>query len=93
MLRDLRRAFFSRSMKLLQHPTVSRLLADPRTMELFIAAVRTKDRATDAMGDARTRLLHLLGLASSEEVGDLKTVIGALERKVRRLDRDDLEPG
>lgn len=90
---DLRRAFFSRSMKLLQHPTVTRLLADPRTMDLFIAAVRTKDRASDAAGVARTRLLNLLGLASSQEIGDLKTVIRDLERKVRRLDHDEADEG
>ena len=66
---DLRRAFFSRSMLLLQHPTVKRLLADPRTMDLFIAAVRTKERAGDMLAGVRGRIVD---------------AVRDLERKVRR---------
>jgi len=53
---DLRRAFFSRSMKLLNHPTVARLLGDPLAMDLFIAAVRGKIRLSQAFAEARSRI-------------------------------------
>ena len=66
---DLRRAFFSRGMKLLRHPTVSRLLADPRAMDLFVAGVRGKARIDEVvdgalsplMAEARRRLARLTG--------------------------------
>lgn len=84
---DLRRAFFSRGMKLLQHPTVARLMADPRTMDLFVAVVRGKEQLADALLEARRRLAHAVGLATAQEISDLKIVIRDLERMVRRGER------
>ncbi len=81
---DFRRAFFSRGMKLLQHPTVAKVMADPRTMDLFVAAVRGKEKINDALAEARRRLAHAVGLATAQEIEDLKVVIRDLERMVRR---------
>jgi hypothetical protein len=83
---DLRRAFFARSMRLLQHPTVARALSDPRAMDWFVAAVRTKEQLTDLWLEARRRLAHAVGLATTQEVSDLKVVIRDLERQMRRSD-------
>ena len=85
---DLRRSIFSRGMKLLQHPTVAKLLADPRAMDLFVGAMRTRQRAADLLDEARRRLVQLVGLATEQEVRDLKVVIRDLERKVRNVEDD-----
>ncbi len=85
---DLRRSFFSRGMKLLQHPTVTKLLADRRAMDLFVGAMRTRQRAADLLDEARRRLAQLVGLATEQEVRDLKVVIRDLERKVRSVEDD-----
>ena len=50
---DLRRAFFSRSMKLLRHHVVARWLAGPRAMDTFVGVVRTLGR-TRARVQSRT---------------------------------------
>jgi hypothetical protein len=50
---DLRRAFFEQSMKILRHPKVERALADPRAMDLFVAAVRLQERARRALHQLR----------------------------------------
>jgi hypothetical protein len=42
---DLRRAFFSRAMRIFDDERVKRTLADPRAMDVFLALVRWKDRA------------------------------------------------
>jgi hypothetical protein len=81
---DLRRAFFSRSMKMLQHPRVAKMLADPRAMDLFVAAIRWKERAGDALLEAQRKVVSAIGLATQQELRDLKTVIRDLERRVRR---------
>ena len=83
---DFRRVFFARGMKLLQHPAVTRVLADPRAMDLFVAAVRSKERVADALLEARRRLAQIVGLATAQEIKDLKVVIRDLERMVRRSD-------
>ena len=57
---DLRRSFFSQGMKLLQHPTVTKLLADPRAMEIFVGAVKTKERAEQLFVEARERIAQLI---------------------------------
>ncbi len=36
-------------MKLLQHPRVARALADPRALDLYVTAVKTTERASDAL--------------------------------------------
>ena len=71
-------------MKLLQHPAVAKVMADPRTMDLFVAVVRTKEQLGDALAEARRRLAGLAGLVTAQEVADLKVVIRDLERMVRR---------
>jgi hypothetical protein len=53
---DLRRAFFERSMKLLRHPKIERALADPRAMDVFVAAVRLQERARRTLAKLRRRL-------------------------------------
>lgn len=60
---DLRRAFFSRSMKLLRHRTVVRWLADPRAMDAFVVLVQTTDNVKERLRQA---------------AANVKTVIGAL---------------
>ena len=80
---DLRRAFFSRSMKLLAHPTVSRALADPRALDAFVTIVRTKELLEGALVEARRRMANALGLTTAQELRDLKVVVRDLERRLR----------
>ncbi|MEO6955052.1 MAG: hypothetical protein ABI321_24845 [Polyangia bacterium] len=60
---DLRRAFFSRSMKLLRHPTVVRWLEDPRAMDTFVVVAHTlgttKERVQQTAADMRTFVRRL----------------------------------
>jgi hypothetical protein len=53
---DLRRAFFSRSMRLLDDERVKRVLADPRAVDAFVAIVRAKDSATSLVRAALSKL-------------------------------------
>jgi hypothetical protein len=70
-------------MKFLHHPTVARALSDPRALDAFVAALRLRDRAVDALGETRRRAAQAMGLATAQEIRDLKTVIRDLERRLR----------
>jgi len=81
----LRRTILSRGLKVLHHPKVRRALGHPRTMDLFVAAVRVRDQIAATLVDARRRVVHAAGLATQKEVRDLKKLIRELEQRLREL--------
>jgi hypothetical protein len=75
-------------MKLLAHPTVTRALADPRALDVFVTVVRTKERIEGALDEACRRMANAIGLSTAQELRDLKIVVRDLERRLRAQEPD-----
>jgi hypothetical protein len=53
---DLRRAFFTRAMKLVRHPRVARALGSTHAMDAFVYLVQAKERGERALRRIADRL-------------------------------------
>lgn len=74
-------------MKLTQNPAVGKLLQDERFMRLVVLAMSMPGRVSTFTAEQKERFAKEMGLATSDEVRDLKRQLGALEDTVRRLER------
>jgi hypothetical protein len=77
----------SEGLKLTQNPTVGKLLQDERFMRLVVLAMSMPGRVSTFTAEQKERFAKEMGLATQEEVRDLKRQVGALEDAVRRLER------
>lgn len=77
----------SETMKLTQNPAVAKLLADERFMRLAVTAMSMPGRVATFTSEQKERFAKEMGLATSDEVRDLKRQVAALEDTVRRLER------
>jgi hypothetical protein len=77
----------SEGLKLTQNPTVGKLMQDERFMRLVVLAMSMPGRVSTFTAEQKERFAKEMGLATQEEVRDLKRQVGALEDAVRRLER------
>ncbi|HTJ81204.1 MAG TPA: hypothetical protein VL400_05750 [Polyangiaceae bacterium] len=84
---SLKDKLLAEGMKLSSNPAVSKLLADERFMRLVVAAMSVPGRLSTFTAEQRERFATEMGLATSDEVRDLKRRVVALEDAVRRLER------
>jgi hypothetical protein len=84
---SLKDKLFAEGMKLSSTPAVSKLMQDERFMRLVVAAMSMPGRVSTFTAEQRERFAREMGLATSDEVRDLKRQLGALEDAVRRLER------
>ena len=77
----------SEGLKLTQNPTVGKLIQDERFMRLVVLAMSMPGRVSTFTAEQKERFAKEMGLATQEEVRDLKRQVGALEDAVRRLER------
>lgn len=77
----------SETMKLSQSPAVAKLLADERFMRLVVLAMSMPGRVSTFTSEQKERFAKEMGLATSDDVRDLKRQLGALEDALRRLER------
>ncbi len=84
---SLKDKLLSEGVKLTQNAAVGKLLQDPRFMRLVVLAMSMPGRVSTFSAEQRERFAREMGLATADEVRDLKRQIGALEDTIRRLER------
>ena len=76
----------SEGMKLASNPAFAKLMQDERFMKLIMAAMSMPGRVNTFTSEQREHFAKAMGLATQEEVRDLKRTVAALERAVSRLE-------
>ena len=74
-------------MKLAANPNVAKLMQDERLMKLFMAAMSVPGKVSSFTTEQKETFAKAMGLATADEVRDLKRTVAALEREVARLRR------
>jgi hypothetical protein len=75
----------SEGMKLATNPAVAKLMQDERFMKLVMAAMAVPGRVSTFTAEQKELFAKSMGLATQEEVRDLKRTVAALERAVAKL--------
>ena len=81
----LKEKLMSEGMKLASNPQVAKLLQDERFMRLVMTAVAMPGRVATFTAEQKEQFAKTMGLASADEVRDLKRTVQALEDDVARL--------
>lgn len=74
-------------MKLAANPQVAKLMADERVMKLVMTAVSMPGKVQTFTAEQKEAFAKSMGLATQDEVKDLKRQIAALEREISDLRR------
>lgn len=74
-------------MKLAANPNVAKLMQDERLMKVFMAAMSVPGKVSSFSTEQKEAFAKAMGLATADEVRDLKRTVAALEREVARLRR------
>jgi cell division FtsZ-interacting protein ZapD len=75
----------SEGMKLATNPQVAKLLQDERFMKLVMTAMSVPGRVSTFTTEQKETFAKTMGLATSDEVRDLKRTVASLEQAVTRL--------
>lgn len=75
-----------KGLKLVTDPRVAKLAQDERVMRLVMQAMSVPGRVSTFTDEQRESFAKVMGLATSEEVRDLRRVVASLEDAVRRLE-------
>jgi polyhydroxyalkanoate synthesis regulator phasin len=76
----------SEGMKLAANPAVAKLMQDERFMKAVMAAMSMPGKVSTYTTEQKEHFAKAMGLATQEEVRDLKRTVAALERAVARLE-------
>lgn len=76
----------SEGLKLATNPAVSKLMQDERFMKLVMAAMAMPGKVSNFTAEQKETFAKGMGLATQEEVNNLKRTVAALERTVARLE-------
>lgn len=74
-------------MKLAQNPQVAKLMTDERVMKLVMTAVSMPGKVQSYTAEQKEAFAKAMGLATQDEIKDLKRQIAALEREISDLRR------
>jgi ubiquinone biosynthesis protein UbiJ len=77
----------SEGMKLAANPQVAKMMQDERFMKLVMTAMAMPGKVSTFTTEQKETFAKAMGLATQEEVRDLKRTVAALERTVARLER------
>ena len=88
---SLKEKLMSEGMRLAGNPHVARVMQDERLMKVVVAAMSMPGRVTAFTAEQKETFAKTMGLATADEVRDLKRTIAALEREVARLSRKDAQ--
>lgn len=72
-------------MKLATNPQVAKLMQDERVMKLVMTAVSVPGKVQSFTAEQKEAFAKTMGLATQDEVKDLKRQIAALERELAEL--------
>ncbi|WP_438005286.1 hypothetical protein WME89_42210 [Sorangium sp. So ce321] len=75
-------------MKLAANPNVAKLMQDERFMRLFMTAMSVPGRVSSFTAEQKETFAKAMGLATAEEVRDLKRTVASLERELSRFRRE-----
>ena len=75
----------SEGMKLATHPAVAPLLQDERVMKLLMQALAMPGRIEQMTDEQRQNFIRIMGLATQQEVADLKRTVRSLEDEISLL--------
>ncbi|MEP7123517.1 MAG: hypothetical protein ABJE95_21495 [Byssovorax sp.] len=75
----------SEALKLATNPAFAKVMQDPRFMKLVMTAMAMPGRVDTFTTEQKEHFAKAMGLASQDEVRDLKRTVTALEREVARL--------
>lgn len=76
-------------MKLAANPAVAKLMQDERFMKAMMTAMAMPGRVSNFTAEQKEHFAKAMGLATQEEVRDLKRTVAALERAVARLEAQE----
>jgi hypothetical protein len=77
----------SEGMKLAGNPAVAKLMQDERFMKLVVTAMSVPGRVSSFTTEQKEAFAKAMGLATADEVRDLKRTVASLEREIARLSR------
>jgi hypothetical protein len=75
----------SEGMKLAANPNVAKLMQDERFMKWFMSAMSVPGRVSSFTAEQKETFAKTMGLATADEVRDLKRTVAALEREITKL--------
>ena len=81
----IRDKLMTEGMRLATNPAVAKLMQDERFMRLIMTAMSMPGRVQTFTTEQKELFAKTMGLATSDEVRDLKRMIAALEDEVARL--------
>jgi cell division FtsZ-interacting protein ZapD len=85
----LKEKLVSEGIKLATNPRVAKLMQDERLMKVVMTAASVPGRVTSFTEEQKEAFAKAMGLATADEVRDLKRTIASLEREIARLRRQD----
>jgi hypothetical protein len=68
-------------------PAVAKLMQDERFMRLVMTAISMPGRVSSYTTEQKEAFAKAMGLATAEEVRDLKRIVASLEAKLARLQK------
>lgn len=75
----------SEGMRLATNPAIAKLMHDERFMRLVMTAMAMPGRVSTFTAEQKELFAKSMGLATQDEVRDLKRTVAALERTVAKL--------
>ena len=75
----------SETMKLAGPPAIAPLIQDERFMKLLMSALSVPGRISELTDEQRMNFVRAMGLATTEEVADLKRTVRSLEAELASL--------
>jgi hypothetical protein len=84
---SLKDKIMSEGMKLAGNPALAKVVQDERFMKLMMAALSVPGRVQTFTSEQKEQFAKAMGLATAEEVRDLKRIVASLEETVARLER------
>ncbi len=72
-------------MKLATNPAVTKLMQDERFMKLLMTAMSMPGRVSTFTTEQKELFAKTMGLATADEVRDLKRTVASLEERLARL--------
>jgi hypothetical protein len=74
-------------MKLATNPRVAKLMQDERVMRVFMQAMSMPGKVSSFTQEQKDAFAKAMGLATAEEVRDLRRIVASLEDEIARLRR------
>ena len=87
---DLKKTLTAQGLKLMSDPRVIKLMQDERFMKMMMTAMTMPGRVQGFAGEQRDTLVDTLGVATRQEIDDLRREVQELRDQVESL-RDLLE--